>query len=453
MKPSNKIKITIIIPIALFLIMYSIFVPANTPAKAATLPTSIAVGILFNSNADKLITIDSGKVTDANGNSLGPNITSTTTISIEPGPLTGTIVGKVNGQTTYVSTDEIRIYPDNNLFSLGTSQYNGYVKAVQAGGYINIVNVVDMDNYVTNVVPYEIGASSPIEALKAQAICARTYAAYNMGKHKSQGFDVCNTTDCQVYGAIPASPNANVAAAVAATSGMMMTYNGAIIDAVFFASTADGSGSGWTEDAKNVWGSDIPYLKSVSSTEAKNSSWTYTISQADATTNLASYGLGTITDIKATSTSAHGAVTALTVTGTLGSKSFTLEKCRTFLSGSVLRSQAYTITKNTTGAATSGGIIAQTSDGTSTISGSVTVASSTGTSTVNLAGAVAQSANGTSTLPTGTTSGGTVSWTFSGRGWGHLVGMSQEGAITMANNGSTYDQILKHYYTGITISK
>jgi len=454
MKLSNKTKIVLAILLS-FVICNSSFV---IPSKAApSLPSQIAVGILYNSNASKLITINSGYITDASGNVLGSPITTATTISIEPDAVGGGIAAKINGQTVAVALNALLIYPDNNIFSLGTSKYPGYVKAVQAAGYINIVDVVGMDDYVTNVIPSEIGASSPIEALKAQAVCARNYAAFNMGKHSAQGFDVCNTTDCQVYAPISANPNPNVAAAVAATSGVMMTYNGAIIDAVFAASTADGSGSGWTEDAKNVWGSDVPYLKAVSSTEKKNSGWTYTLTQADANSKLSSYNLGTIQDIKITSASAHGAATAVQVIGSNSTKTFTLQSCRTFLSGGVLRSQAYTITKNvgsSVGDAVSG-VVVQSSSGKSTLSGTVSVLTSSGTlSALNLIGAIAQDKNGKSTLVAtgGSSSNTSVSWTFTGRGWGHLVGMSQEGAITMANNGSTYQQILTHYYTGIKIT-
>ena len=79
-------------------------------------------------------------------------------------------------------------------------KYNGGFEYNRVtGGDINVVNVVDLEDYVKGVLPHEIGPGRPEEALKAQAVCARTYAA-SSGKHLSAyGFDVCATTDCQVY--------------------------------------------------------------------------------------------------------------------------------------------------------------------------------------------------------------------------------------------------------------
>lgn len=58
---------------------------------------------------------------------------------------------------------------------------------------------MDIDDYVKGVLPYEMSPSWPLEALKAQAVCARTYALLQTKHYKSYKFDVCNTTDCQVY--------------------------------------------------------------------------------------------------------------------------------------------------------------------------------------------------------------------------------------------------------------
>ena len=67
------------------------------------------------------------------------------------------------------------------------------------GGDLNVINVVNLEDYVKGVIPYEMNGSWPLEALKAQAVCARTYVCKSVKHLSSYGFDVCNTTCCQVY--------------------------------------------------------------------------------------------------------------------------------------------------------------------------------------------------------------------------------------------------------------
>ena len=83
----------------------------------------------------------------------------------------------------------------------GYRYYGGFRYERINGGNLTVVNIVDMETYIKGVVPYEMSNSWPLEALKAQAICARSYAYNNIlqNKHKSYHFDVCNTTDCPVY--------------------------------------------------------------------------------------------------------------------------------------------------------------------------------------------------------------------------------------------------------------
>ena len=67
------------------------------------------------------------------------------------------------------------------------------------GGNLTVVNMVELEDYVNGVVCYEMGREWPLEALKAQALCARTYVMKNLGKHNSFGFDICPTAYCQAY--------------------------------------------------------------------------------------------------------------------------------------------------------------------------------------------------------------------------------------------------------------
>ena len=123
-----------------------------------------------------------------------------------------------------------------------------------------MVNIVDMESYLKGVVPYEMSNSWHLEALKAQAVCARTYTLANLSRHKSYGFDICCTSHCQVYyGTNRAGSNSD--RAVEETAGEVATYNCAYIDAVYYSSNG-----GASIDSSIPWGgsqSSYPYLVGV----------------------------------------------------------------------------------------------------------------------------------------------------------------------------------------------
>ena len=137
------------------------------------------------------------------------------------------------------------------------------------------VETLSMADYLWRVVAAEMPASFDEEALRAQTVCARTYSLWRQaaGSHEAEGADVCaDSTCCQAY----ISPedaavrwaektgawSARITGAVAATDGQVLTYEGALIQAVFF-SSADGS----TADAMEVWSRSVPYLVQVDSPE------------------------------------------------------------------------------------------------------------------------------------------------------------------------------------------
>lgn len=132
------------------------------------------------------------------------------------------------------------------------------------------INIVDVEDYLLSVVPSEMPASWPLEALKAQAVSARSYALSNLGKHASEGYDLKDTIEDQVYTGIGAENDATNEA-VASTDGIVLKHNGRICTA-FFHSASGGS----TEVADVVWGRSVPYLKAVPDydDESPHSSWT-----------------------------------------------------------------------------------------------------------------------------------------------------------------------------------
>lgn len=254
----------------------------------------------------------------------------------------------------------------------------------------NSVRTMDIDDYLTAVVLCEMPASFEKEALKSQAIVARTYALRRKvigGKHKNA--DVCTDSNCcQGYCDIEEYINAGgtmdslekVKDAVIKTRGLVIVYNEELIDATYFSCSG-----GMTEDALAVWGSDVPYLQATESPGEEGASCyteTVTLSVTEFAGKLQLELRGSpetwIEDITYTS---GGGVDHIRICG----KEYRGTDIRKILG---LRSTMFTIT---------------------VIGTTVTITT---------------------------------------KGFGHRVGMSQYGADAMATQGKRYDEILTYYYKG-----
>ncbi|HEX8070799.1 MAG TPA: SpoIID/LytB domain-containing protein [Pyrinomonadaceae bacterium] len=136
--------------------------------------------------------------------------------------------------------------------------YRGRIEVfTNTRGALTVVNVISLEDYVRGVVPNELspGGWPALEALKAQAVAARTYAVSHRGQFAAEGFDVLPTTRSQVYGGA-ATEHPLATRAVAETRGLVATYRGAPIDALY-TSTCGGR----TEDAEQIFGAHVPYLR------------------------------------------------------------------------------------------------------------------------------------------------------------------------------------------------
>ncbi len=151
--------------------------------------------------------------------------------------------------------------------------YRGYLECIPspASAGLTVVNVVPLEYYLYGVVGKEMSPSWHAEALKAQAVAARTYAVSHRNYFKSRGFDMTDDTRSQVYGGINAEAP-SITRAVDATSGEILTYKGKAIDAIFCASAG-----GWTENSENVWGSAVPYLRGVSDRSQDMPAYTWSV--------------------------------------------------------------------------------------------------------------------------------------------------------------------------------
>ena len=369
----------------------------------------------------------------------------------------------LNGQRAGSSGMNVSLLADDmdSVLQFNGRQYRGSFAAL-TNGYI--LNVLDMEAYLYGVVGEEIGYNAPEEALRAQAIVARSYAAFNMG---GTYYDVLATTASQVYGgysAEQAHDSKAVRRAVDDTENQVLYYDGKLVEAVFCSSAG-----GHTENNENVWGgSAVPYLRASPSPYDKNYAyyeWTVVYTPQQLKSLAESYMqrikqngvFGNFVRMELSYQAADveetpsGRVTKATLVGTGASVSAQNDSIRSLLG---LRSTLFTV--NNSAAVSepldevyvldaagnlrecdwqelyvvgSGGVRQELADLTAAY-----LKSSAGLASFN-GGA-----------PVGITAGDNV--TIIGHGNGHGVGLSQYGAIGMAKDGYDAEDILKQYYGG-----
>ncbi len=334
--------------------------------------------------------------------------------------------------------------------------YGGFDITALASGKLQVINVVNLEDYVKGVIPAEMSSSWPVEALKAQAMCARNYVINSIGKHGD--FDVCDTADCQVYdGTYFATSTTD--AAVDATAGKFVLYNDKPCQTFFY--SANGGAS---ESSENVWVTALPYLvgrfdEYDTGGDSTHSSWTFTYTGAEISGLLKNWGytIGTVTSVTPTYT-AVGNILSLTFSD--GKTTVTVKKqdAGNILCSSKLGKFTYSQRFNIVGdSSTATGLYINSSSnpldsifttyatggdgGVSKVtvdSGKISVMTGSGIQTIDSYGS-------------GRTQAG-ATFVVKGSGWGHNVGMSQYGAKAMAQAGKTYTEIIKYYFAGVTIA-
>jgi stage II sporulation protein D len=342
----------------------------------------------------------------------------------------------------------------------GYKYYGGFQYARLTGENLTVVNFIDIDDYIKGVLPYEMNPEWPLEALKAQAVAARTYTAASLnGKHQSYGFDLCSEPDCQTYrgtnGATELSDRA-----VDETAGIYMTYEGKYAQTYYHSS--DG---GATENCENVFNEAIPYLRGKldpyeRNVETKRDSWSYTYTARDITgiLQLKGYKCGNIIAVTPVYTEL-GNIYSLTFLDDKG-VSWTFSK---YSAGSILYSQTYgkytysqrfTIKAENGDADVASVYVNSAANRIEDTSGLYAIGS--GGDAVPIGGlgkysVITASGNETISISGGGKAIYADSFVVSGSGWGHNVGMSQYGAKAMAEMGYTYNDILNFYFTGVQI--
>jgi len=173
------------------------------------------------------------------------------------------IVLEIAGQE--YNQDEVEITSGKNLVRVNTSKsqaarlYGGSLRLQpNAHGEFTLVNRVDLETYLRGVVPYEIGANAPAQAVAAQTIIARTYALRNLRRFAVDDYQLCATVHCQVYKGLN-DANATSDRAIAKTAGLVLTYDNELIDALYSSTTG-----GVTAGFEDTWnGKPRPYLQPV----------------------------------------------------------------------------------------------------------------------------------------------------------------------------------------------
>jgi SpoIID/LytB domain protein len=243
-----------------------------------------------------------------------------------------TLIGSGITSGVIIAADQANSENSQYVFTLNGRMYRGALWVIPTvvkdkNGVcvtrLTAINVLDLEDYLMSVIPSEMPSSWPREALKAQAIAARSYAIANLGKYGTQGFDVKATVLDQAYrGAIAETVSTN--RAVSETKGIVMKHQGKVVPGFFHSSSA-----GHTDVAEHVWTKEVPYLKSVPDMDHKSKFvlWDrkFSVQQID---SLLGKDVGSVLGLFPVHRSPAGRVKNLLVIGTNGS---------TFVSGATVR--------------------------------------------------------------------------------------------------------------------
>jgi stage II sporulation protein D len=231
---------------------------------------------------------------------------------------------------------------DKGFVYIGDRWFRGRTLVIPTEKGLTAVNWVDVEEYLYSVIGGEMNSSWPQEALKAQAIAARTYALYKREQQRNNPiYDLGDTPDrWQIYKGV-SSESRNTYAAVDSTAGQVLTYDNRIILSVFHACSG-----GHTENVEDVWGNPLPYLRAVQDFDqnVKECNWVRTFSPADISARVT--GVGNVKDMTIESLSPFRSVKSLRIVGDQGTKVLRGEAVRTALR---LRSTRFTVNKDGNG--------------------------------------------------------------------------------------------------------
>ncbi|GEM_PF-198467 len=290
---------------------------------------------------------------------------------------------------------------------------------------ITVVNVLDIESYLLAVVPSEMYPTMELEALKAQAIAARTYTLRSRGRYSSRGFDVLATVASSAYRGV-AREHPATTQAVLETMGQVLTYQGSLAETVYTSNAG-----GFTAASADVWGGARPYLVGVPEWGAGEDGPAFPLSPSA----LESWLMG-IPDVYS-SRSRLGLLHTFRWVYRVDAQEIDRRVGRVAPIGRVLR-----IIPGQRGM---GGYVNRV-----TVVGTAGVHTLQGDAIRSLLGGLKSTAF--KVQPVVGPDGTPQSFLFFGGGFGHGVGLSQFGAAGMAEAGATAGEILMHYFPGTTLS-
>lgn len=373
LQPSYLIRIFILLTLAMTIL------PWSDRINAAVLDETIRVAIV-KSASEVAVAGEGLLVTNEAGNAIVMSLPATVK-SAKDGLL---VEGKLYRRLTFSASSAVYV---NN------KPYRGLAELTVADKGILVVNQLPLEEYLVGLINCEISSAWPIEAVKAQAIIARTYALNRKKARMNSQYHLESSVIDQVYeGCLIEDSRAR--RAVLETEGEVLTYGGGIIQAFYHSSCG-----GRTEASENVWGASLPYLKGVECqyclTSPTGTTWDYKLSLKEIEERLQAAGhkVSGLYDIKPGAGNSRGRLKQVVLLASRGAVTISAEQFRKSVGYAVIKSTRFT---------------------------------------------VRNSKNEIS---------------FSGSGNGHGVGLCQWGAKQRALDGFGCGEILSYYYPGTELKK
>jgi len=321
----------------------------------------------------------------------------------------------------------VKFGKDNFWSGSQDRSYRGQIEINIVPNGLEVVNKVSLEEYLYGVVPSEMPANWPVEALKAQAVAARSEAMVKLGRHKNEGFDFCSEVHCQVYGGVENETEATNQA-VEDTRGVIMAYRGKPVDAVY-----SGNCGGHTQDNIFGDGKDIPYLKGIPDT-LDDTGMSFPLSPLQLEYWFKEPPKAILCDIPEYSKNSNFRWVRI----------YSAEEIKALLRkvadfGDINR--IIVVRRRKSGHISAIKIIGSKSS--SIIEKELNIRKALG----NLRSSMfkIEIKYGADKKPR--------QFIFYGGGWGHGIGMCQAGACGLAQRGKDYKEILKHYYKGVELEK
>ncbi len=352
-----------------------------------------------------------------------------------------TVYEAARGGTTVQTQHPLRVIPQTgSVLTIKGAHYRGVGEVrLNSRGSLAAINELPVEEYLLGVVPRELGpiAFPYLEALKAQAVAARTYALANLGKRRNDGYDLLPTVSDQVYGGMSAEHPLS-SQAVQETAGIVATYDGRLISALYSSTSG-----GWTANSEDVFTTAEPYLRGVPDKERGNA-------------------LAHVPSLEVFRSHANPTSLRAAAEGDFESDWSSRHRWYVDWTADEMRQVLNTYFNTEVGRVLAVNVVERSSSGRAlrvnfvTENGTFTETKDRIRAALKFFTAAGAQTSLNSTLffiepvtdPRIKELRGFEAW---GGGWGHGVGMSQTGAVGMAQRGDTYDQILKHYYRGITL--